>query len=127
MRIPDHRRPRRPRDRRLDLFLDRRQAPRDDLQQHRIHHPGLVGEDARGHAGASSDATSRLPNRSTRAANPGCTGTVAPYSSITAGPSTTSPGTSSGRQYNAVETPTEERPNTTSRLPVAARPGERWD
>ena len=42
--------------------------------------------------------TTRLPKRSTRARNPGWSGTVAPYSSTTAGPSTTSPGARSSRR-----------------------------
>ncbi len=37
VRIPDHRRPRRPPDRGLDLLLDGGQAAGDDLQQHRVH------------------------------------------------------------------------------------------
>jgi hypothetical protein len=42
--------------------------------------------------------TRRLPSRSTAAVNPGCSGTVAPYSSITAGPASTSPAARRDRQ-----------------------------
>src|SRR5215216_3055668 len=85
--VPDHRRPGRPPDRRLDLPLDRRQRPLDDLQGDRVD---AVHD-------ASWRVTTRLPNRSTSARNPGSSGTVAPYSSTTAGPATTSPGDRSSR------------------------------
>jgi hypothetical protein len=40
VRVADHRRPRGPPDRGLDLLLDRGQRPLDDLQHHRVdrHH-----------------------------------------------------------------------------------------
>jgi hypothetical protein len=84
--VADHRRPRGAPDRGLDLHLDRRQRALHDLEHHRVDvaHPCL--------------RTSRLPNRSTAARKPGCTGTVEPNSSMTAGPSTASSGASSGRQ-----------------------------
>ena len=42
--------------------------------------------------------TRRLPSRSTAAVKPGCSGTVAPYSSMTAGPASVSPAARRGRQ-----------------------------
>src|SRR5262249_4344049 len=86
VRIADHRGPGRPPDRGLHLPLDAGQAALDDLDQHRV----------RGHAGLRR--TMRLPRWSTVAVKPGCSGTVAPYSSITAGPSTVEPAGSDGRQ-----------------------------
>ncbi len=108
VRVADHRRARRPGDRGLDLHLDAGQVPRDDLDQHRVGRRAVDRRQAvrlprpRGHLRVAHDATpvrvsSTLPKPSTSARNPGCTGMVEPNSSITAGPSTTSPAPSSAR------------------------------
>src|SRR4029453_17476452 len=113
---PDHRRPGRSPHPRLHLPLDRGQRPLDDLHGHRVG----AGHDAspstgapprgspdpsrptgappRGSPDPSGRVTIRFPNRSTTARNPGASGTVAPYSSTTAGPSATAPGPRSPRR-----------------------------
>ena len=89
--VPDHRRPGRPPDRRLHLPLDRGQRPLHDLQGDRV-------DAVAPRSWRPLRVTTRLPKRSTRARNPGWSGTVAPYSSTTAGPSTRSPGDRSSRR-----------------------------
>ena len=77
-------------------------VPCDDLDEDRVdvwvRQPVAVlvcrGRPAR----HCASVTTRLPNASTVAAKPGCTGTVEPNSSMTAGPATTSPARRSGRQ-----------------------------
>src|SRR4028118_2326465 len=91
VRVADHRRPGGAADRRLDLLLNRREGAGDDLHEHRVSAGGGAVVAIEAHRALSS---SRLPNRSTVAGKPGCTGTVEPNSSMTAGPATTSPGAS---------------------------------
>ena len=69
---------------------------------------------------ASSRVSSRLPCASTAAVKPGCTGTVEPNSSITAGPRTTSPAPRplAGRRS---AWPTQSASKNTGRDPVTAR------
>src|SRR6185503_8810255 len=109
VRVADHRRAGGAPDRGLHLHLDGGEAALDDLEQHRVD----------GH-GAPSRATTRLPRRSTVAVKPGCSGTVAPYSSTTAGPTTTVPAGRSGRQYVGVGTNPTAASKHTFRSPAAS-------
>src|SRR5690606_4423011 len=101
--VADHRRPRGASDRRLYLLLDGGEAALDDLEQDRIHgrRRGIVGHgvpSACDAAGVTERAMTRFPYGSTVAVKPGCSGTVEPYSSITAGPVMLAPAGRSGRQ-----------------------------
>src|SRR5262249_43414542 len=89
VRVADHRGPRGTPDRGLHLLLDGGEGPLDDLQHDRVH---------------AHRVTTRLPSGSTRAVKPGCSGTVEPYSSMTAGPATTSPGPRSARWSTCAST-----------------------
>src|SRR5215469_12667234 len=88
--VSDHGRAGRPGDRGLDLLLDGGQAARDDLQEDWVRWSSRL----RSHIAPIR----RLPSPSTLAAKPGWTGTVAPNSSMMAGPATSSPASSAGRQ-----------------------------
>src|SRR5205814_7417635 len=83
VRVADHRGPCGAPDRGLHLPLDRGERTVHDLDEHRISRHERV--------------TTRLPSSSTRAVKPGCSGTVEPYSSTTAGPVTVSSAPSAAR------------------------------
>src|SRR5262249_41628315 len=109
VRVADHRRPRRTADRGLHLALDAGQAALHDLNEYGIY-CGVHGWLRR---------TIRLPRGSTVAVKPGGSGTVAPYSSITAGPSTVDPAGNEGRQYVGVSSKVPSK--QTGRLPLLCR------
>ncbi len=106
--VADHRRPGGPRDRRLDLHLHAGEVAGDDLHEDRIGRCPVQGAQpvrlARLHGSGLGDGSHRFtpfesdvlamrmfPNASMRARNPGWTGMVELNSSITAGPSSSSP------------------------------------
>src|SRR5262249_49947551 len=107
-RLADHGRARGALDGRFHLGLGRGQRALHDLQQDRVD-------------GHEALASTRLPRRSTPPTSPGNTTVVAPYSSTTAGPRTTSPGSRRARSYTAQSW--ARPPMRTGRRPVSARSG----
>ena len=122
VRVADHRRAGGAADRGLDLHLDRGQAcpARSRRPPGRPSSTSLAGLVNHGHPVLLAATGCRRLPRSTRAVKPGCSGTVEPNSSMTAGPLSRSPGRRSGRQYTGVSS---VRSKCTGLVAVRARSG----